>query len=176
MATPKLTEHIKFGSLTTIQISLTGGQFSDTQALDDLAGPGPYLVMERGIWKYPQQPTGGRIAVPRDTGKPVRLLLLQADLGAATTLAVHVAGPDGTAGRPDNTSGEPYEAADAASYREGDITVDTFTTTQYISKNYNTGAASPAVLIHPGQHIYFVSGAGVNPLIRATFSLGWERT
>lgn len=174
MATPRRTEDIKIGNLTTIQIALTGAQFSDAQASDDLGGPGPYLVMERSMWKYPLQGSGGRIVIPRDTGKMVRLVHLQADLGASASLEVHVAGFDGTGGRPDNLSGEPYDSGDAADYREGDIIVDSFTATRYISKNYSTGATDPAIIVHPGQHVYFVSTGGTNPLLRATFSLGWD--
>lgn len=178
MSTPRTTANLQLGNLTTIQISLTGAQFSDAQALDDVAGGGvgPFLVMERGIFKYPQQAVGGRIAVPSDTGKVARLVLLQADLGASAGLTMHVAGIDGTGQRPNNTSGEPYDSGDAADYQEGDIVADTFATTQYISKSYNTGAASPAVILHPGQHLYFVSTAAVNPILRATFSLGWDWT
>lgn len=174
MATLKTTADLKISNLTTIQISLTGAnQFSDTQASDSLAGP-INLVYERGMYKYPQQPSGGRIVIPANTGKLVRLVHLAADLGAAGTLDLHVAGYDGTGNRPDNTSGEPYTSADAALYREGDITVDTFAATQYISRTYNTTAVALSVILHPGQHLYFISTGAVAGLLRATFSLGWD--
>jgi hypothetical protein len=174
MATPKTTSSITFGNLTTIQIALTGAEFSDDQALDDLGGPGPYLVFERGIYKYPLQDAGGRIAIPRAVGRPVRLFLLQANLGAEADLEVHVAGIDDTAQRPLNETGEPYLASNAALYAEGDIIADSFTATQYISRNYNTGAADPAVIIFPGQQLYLVSSGASDPLVRVTFSLGWD--
>lgn len=175
MGTPRTTAGIRFGNLTTIQISLSAAnQFSDAQASDDLGGPGPFLVMDRGIFKYPQQATGGRIVCPPDTGRPIRLAHLAANLGASATLAVHVAGYDGTAGRPDNTSGEPYAASDAPLYREGDIIADSFTATQYISKTYDIRVSDPCVLLHPGQHLYFISTGASTGILRATFALGWD--
>lgn len=172
MATPKRTQDIRFGdNLTTVQISLTGAQYSDAQASDDLGGPGPYLVFERGIWKYPQQGTGGRIVIPQNTGKPVRLVHVQADMGASANLEVHIAGIDGTAGRPDNTSGEPYDSGDAALYREGDVLIDTISATQYISKTYDPTTETLSSFLMPGQHLYFVSTAASDPILRATFGI-----
>jgi hypothetical protein len=178
MGTPRTTASVKFGNLTTIQIFLTGAnQFSDAQALDDVVGggAGPFLVMERGIFKYPQQAAGGRIVIPVDTGRPVRLVHLTANLGASAGLTLHIAGIDGTGARPDNVSEVPYDSGDAALYREGDIIVDTFAATQYISKSYDLRSVDPGVLLHPGQHLYFISTAAAGgAILRATFALGWD--
>jgi hypothetical protein len=177
MGTLRRTVDLQFGNLTTIQISKTGAnQFSDTQALDDIAGggTGPFLVLERGIFKYPQQAVGGRIAIPSNTGRPVRLACIAANLGApGATLAIHVAGFDGTGGRPDNLSGEPYEDSDAPLYREGDVLVDSLAG-QYISKNYDPQVVDTSILLHPGQHLYCISTGASAGLLRATFSLSWD--
>ena len=177
MGTPRTTATLKFGNLTTIQIFLNGAnQFSDAQALDDVGGggAGPFLVMERGIFKYPQQDAGGRIVCPADTGKPIRLVHLAADLGASASLNVHVAGIEGAGDRPDNVSNVPYDSGDAADYREGNIIAEAFTTTQYISQSYDMRSVNPAILLHPGQHLYFISTSASGGLLRATFALGWD--
>lgn len=177
MATPKTTSDIRFtDNWLTVQMSLTGANnFSDTLPLDDVGGggAGPHLVMDRGIWKYPQQAAGGSLVIPRNVGRPVRLSNVMADFGASVTYSIHIAGIDGTALGPDNTTNEPYAAADAALYREGDIIVNTGTT-RYLALNLDPVDAGESSLLHPGQRVYVVTALAAAPLIRFTFNLAVE--
>lgn len=164
------------GNWVTVQMRLASGQFGDTAPSADIGGGGvgPFLVFERGIYKYPEQAGGGRFVVPRDVGKPVRLTNLTADFGASTAYAVHVAGIDGTAQRPNNTSGSPYASGNAALYQEGDIIVHSGTA-QYVSVNLDPVDAGESALIHPGQHVYVTTvAATANAVIRLTFNLAAE--
>lgn len=172
MATPKTTSQITYGNWTIIQMSLTGAQFTDAAMVADPsgAGTGPQLVHDRSIWKYPLHTVGGRIEIPSTLSRPLRLTNIMANFGASATWALHVAGFDNTAQRPDNDSGEPYDSGDAASYREGDIIVDGGTD-QYLAKNLDPADAGTGVLILPGQHVYLTTTGATNPLARLTFSL-----
>jgi len=167
----KRTQDILYGHWTTVQLAGTG-QLTDAAPQDDLGGPGPYLVMDRGIWKYPKQATTGRIAIPRDLGRPLRLTNVFADFGAATAWTLHVAGYDGTAQRPDDVSGNVYDAADVLLYREGDIEIAAGNN-QYLSLNLDPIGAGggPVALIHPGMHVYMTTVGAIAPLVRLTFNI-----
>lgn len=172
----KKTSDITFqGTLVTVQMSLTStNTFSDTAPSDDLGGPGPYLVFERGIWKYPQQASGGRVEIPRKVGRPVRLSHIMANFGASADWELHVAGIDGTGQRPNNTSGTPYDSADAALYQEGDVIVASGTSQQYVSSNVDPFDSNTSAYIHPGQHVYLTTTAGSNAIVRLTFTIAKE--
>lgn len=162
------------GNWVTIQMRLASGQFGDAAPLADVGGPGPYLVFDRGMYKYPEQAGGGRIEIPDTVGKPVRLTNIMADFGASTAYSVHVAGSDGTPQRPDNLTGTPYDSADADLYREGDITVHSGTA-QYLAINLDPVDAGESALIHPGQHVYVTTAAATaGAVIRLTFNLAAE--
>ena len=175
MTSRKLTSQISIQHWTFVQMQMSAGQFGDTYPLDDVSGvgTGPFLVVERGIWKYPQQATGGRFTIPANTGKPVRLVGVMGDLGAATLWTLSIRGIDGSVNRPDNVSGEPYAAADAPKYREADIVIAT-DTTRYIALNFNTTANDHYAVLSPGQDLVLVTVAGVTPLVRYTFDLCTE--
>ena len=171
---PKKTSDIVVGNWTTIQMRLTAGNdFGDVQPLDDLLGPGPYLVMEKGIWKYPAQAVGGRVSINPAVSAPVRLITVAADFGASIPWSIHVAGSDGTAGGPDNLSGTPYDVADAPLYREGDITVYS-TTSRYAAHNFNIVANGDTALLYPGQRFYIITTGAVSPVVRVTFSVAYD--
>lgn len=160
MPTPKTTSNITAGNWITIQQRVTAtNQFDDTAPLDDVGGPGPYLVFENGIWKYPEQDQGGRFVIP-DMRRPLALVNLTFDLGSSLAWTLNLKG------NPDNTSGEPYDAADATLYREGDIEIDG-ATAQTGSINYWTDVAAVNVVVYPGQYVWFGS-----PVLAAT---GWVR-
>ena len=164
------------GNWVTVQMRLASGQFGDTLPLADVGGGGvgPFLVFDRGVYKYPEQAGGGRFEIPRDVSKPVRLTNVMADFGASTAYTIHVAGSDNTAQRPDNVTGTPYDAADAALYREGDITVHTGTA-QYLSLNLDPVDAGESALIHAGQHVYVTTAAAAaGAVLRLTFNLAAE--
>ena len=169
----KLTSQISIQRWTIVQMQMTAAtQFTDTYPLDDVSGvgTGPFLVVERGIYKYPQQIVGGRFTIPTNTGKPVKLIGVMADLGAVTAWTLLCKGIDGSLNRPDNTSGEPYPAADAPKYREGDIEFATGAT-RYIALNFNTSANDRYAVFSPGQDLVLTTAAGVAPLVRFTFDL-----
>jgi hypothetical protein len=172
---PKKTSDITVGNWTTVQMSLTAGNdFGDTLPLDDLGGPGPYLVMDKGIWKYPQQAVGGRIPLSPDNHKaPIRLISILADFGASVPWMIHVAGSDGTAGGPDNLSGTPYAVADAALYREGDVSVYG-ETGRYVAHNFNVVANGITAIMHPGQRFYLTTAGAVSPVVRVTFAVAYD--
>jgi hypothetical protein len=177
MPVRKRTSDITWGNLTTIQMALSGAnQFSDTLTTDDISGvgTGPFLVFDRGIWKYPQHTAGGRLEIPRSVGKPIRLTNFMADFGAAASYEIHVAGYDGTGNRPDDTSSVVYPAADAARYREGNFLVKSGAATRYLAMNLDPQDSGDAVLIHPGQHLYLVTVAASAPIVRMTFSVAVE--
>lgn len=166
MTTPKSTSHITFGDNTTIQMSKAGStDFSDALPLDDLSGvgTGPFLVLDRGIWKYPTQPAGGRIEIPTYVGRPVRLVNMMADFGASIPVTVTIA--QGAL----NTSGEPYAAADEALYRTGSIVIYS-ATTRYAAVNLDIKVAESASIIWPGQKVFVVTTGAVNPIVRLTFT------
>lgn len=164
----KRTSDIYIGNWTTIQMRATGGnQLGNDVPLADLGGPGPYLVHEKSIWKYPQQDTCGAFVIPTDTKMPVRLISVLADLGAITDWTLNIGG------NADNITGTPYLAADAADYREGTVTVETGTA-QYISANFNIVANSTTGLLFPGQRIYMTTVAGTAPLVRITVALAYD--
>jgi hypothetical protein len=148
---------------------MTGGaQFTDAPPLDVVGGTG--LVFEHGVWKYPQQAVGGRFKVSSLQSAPVRLTGVMADFGASTAWTLSVVGIDGTGARPDNTSGEPYAAADAALFREGAIQVASGTD-RYLALNLNSTANDKFVIVLPGQDVVLTTAAGVAPLARLTFGL-----
>lgn len=164
----KRTSDIYIGNWTTIQMRASvGHQLDNNIPLDDLGGPGPYLVHEKGIWKYPQQDDCGAFLLPVDIKMPVRLISVLADLGAITDWSLIIGG------NADNLSGTPYLAADAADYREGTVTVETGTT-RYISSNYNIVANGTTGLLFPGQRIYMTTVAGTAPLVRITLALAYD--
>ena len=176
MTVRKYTNQITIQDWTVVQMwASAGNQLADSAPLDDVSGvgTGPFLVFEHGIWKYPQQASVGRFKVPVTTGKPVRLIGVMADFGANTAFTVSVAGIDNTPQRPDNTSGTPYPAADAALYREGDIQVLSGTS-RYLSTNLNTSANGLLAVMSPGMDVIVTTAAGVAPLVRLIFGLGYE--
>jgi len=173
----KITSQIKIGHWTFVQMRMTAAhQFTDTPPLADLSGvgTGPFLAYENGIWKYPQQDVGGRFKVPADTGKPVRLMGVLADLGGNSDWTLTIAGIDGSGARPNNVSGTPYAAGNAALYQEGDIVIATGTAQRYIALNFNTSANDHYAVLAPGQDLIFTTSAGVQPLVRFTFSICQE--
>ncbi len=176
MTTAKLTNQITIQHWTAVQMRMTAGaQFTDASPLDDVGGggAGPFLVMERGIWKYPQQAVGGRFTIPRTTGKPVRLMGVMADFGIATAYSLSIRGIDNSLNRPDNTTGEPYDIADAPLYRELDIDISAGSA-RYLSLNFNTSANDRFAVLQPGQDLVLTTVAGSSPLVRFTFALATE--
>ena len=160
---PKLTSQIQVENWTTIQHRLTGAvDFDDTVPSDDLGGPGPFLVFENGVYKYPEQLVGGRFDLPTDFSTPVRLTMLMADFGASVPWELHVAG---TA----NTTDTPYPSGDALLYAEGDITVFS-ATSRYVSRSFNPGIFELSTLIFPGQHVYIVTTGATGAVLRMTFA------
>lgn len=159
----KQTEHITAGNLVTIQQRVTlGNAFDDSAPSDNLGGPGPYLVFEKGIWKYPEQAQGGRFAVP-NMRRPLELVNLTFNLGSSLAWTLNLEG------NPSNTSGTPYDAADAALYLEGSVEVDSGTD-QYLARNYAVDVAAVCPIIHPGQYLWFGSAAlAAAGVVRMTF-------
>lgn len=152
MPTPKTTSQITDDNWLSIQHRINGGAaFTDTPPLDDLGGPGPSLVFENGIWKYPQQAVGGRFVIP-DMRRPYTLVNVTFQLGASIAWTLNLKQ------NPSNTSGEPYDAADAALYLEGNVQVDSGTDQQR-SLNYWTDVNRDNVVVYPGQAIWFGSAA-----------------
>lgn len=167
------TANIKILPGTTIQMQATAGhELTDAYPLDDVSGTGagPYLVLEKGIYKYPQQDTCGRITIPTTTGKPVRVLGVMGDLGAASAYTIWIKGIDNTAQRPDNSTGFPYSAANKALYREGDIQLATGAATRYLALNYNMNANDHFGIIFPGQDLVIITAGASSPLVRVTFA------
>lgn len=152
---PKKTADITWGPFTVIQHGLSAGQFADSQPLDDVAGGGvgPFLVLEHGIWKYPEQAAAGRVTnTPGNSGGPLFLLSFMANFKANSTWALHVTNTN-------NTTNTPYPAADAAKYSEEDIVIDSGTD-QYVSKSYNVSqGVDKGFIILPTQRLYLVTGA-----------------
>lgn len=176
MSTRKYTNQISIQDWTTVQMwASAGNQLADSAPSDDVSGvgTGPFLVLEHGIWKYPQQASAGRFRVPANTNKPVRLVGVMADFGANTAYTVTIAGIDNTLQRPDNVSGVPYPAADAALYREGDIQVLSGTS-RYLSTNLNSSGNGYLAILSPGMDVYVTTAAGVQPLVRLIFGLAYE--
>lgn len=170
MATPKTTSQIAFETWTTIQMSLSGANnFGDVAPSDNLGGPGPYLVFDRGIWKYPQQTSGGRIQIPVGISRPLRLVNMMADFGASVTWSVTVA--DSIT----NTSGEPYPAAQAGLYGTGSIQVHGGTS-RYVADNLDAADAGIAVLVWPGQKVFVTTAGASAPIVRLSFSTVVEGT
>lgn len=162
---PKTTAAIKIGNWTTIQMQTSGvNQLDLLYPLDDVANKN--LVYEHSIWKFPKQPLGGAFKIPEDTCQPVRLLCLLADLGAAAAWEIHVTNTL-------NTTGTPYEIADAGLYDDGDITILTGAS-RYISQNFNIVAHSTTALLFPGQTVYMVTAGATEPLIRLTLTLAYD--
>lgn len=172
----RYTNQVSIQDWTTVQMQMSAGnQFTDAAPLDDVSGTGvgPFLMFEKGIWKYPQQAVGGRFTVPTGIAKPVRLVGVMADFGANTAYTISVKGIDGSVSRPDNTSGTPYPAADAALYREGDIVVNSGNT-RYLSLNFNTTANDHFTILHPGMDLVVTTAAGSSPLVRLTFAICYD--
>ena len=167
MPTYKKIAHITFGDLTTIQMRVVGEgvEFDDSLPLDDVSGigNGPHLVLDRGIWKYPEQTAGGRVEIPTNIGRPVRLVNMMADFGASIPVTVTVAQGE------TNTSGEPYEAADEALYQTGSIVIYS-ATTRYASVNLDVKVAESASIIWPGQKVFVTTTGASNPVVRLTFT------
>lgn len=162
---PKTTAAIKMGSWTTIQMQTSGAnQMGLFYPLDDVANKN--LVYEHGIWKFPKQPLGGAFKIPEDTRQPTRLLCLLADLGASVPWEIHVTNVL-------NTTGTPYEVADAGLYDDGDITIMAGTS-QYIRQNFNIVANGTTALLFPGQIVYIVTAGAVEPLVRLTMTLAYD--
>lgn len=171
----RYTNQISIQDWTTVQMWMTAGnQFTDAAPLDDVSGTGvgPFLMFEKGIWKYPQQGVGGRFTVPASIAKPVRLVGVMADFGANTAYTLSVNGIDGGT-RPDNTSNTPYPAADAPLYREGDIEIKSGTS-RYLALNFNTTANDSFAILHPGMDLVVTTAAGVSPLVRLTFAICYD--
>jgi hypothetical protein len=169
----KTTAQITIQHWTQIQMRMSGAaQFTDALPLDDVSGSGtgPFLVMEHGIWKYPQQAVGGRFKIPSGTGKPVRLVGVLADFGAVTAYTISICGIDNSAARPDNISNTPYTAARAPLYRELDVQIASGNT-RYLATNFNVSANDKYAVLAPGQDIVVTTAAGVEPMIRMTFGL-----
>lgn len=163
MATSKTKKAIKLLNWTTIQQQAAGtNQLGDNEPQDDLGGPGPYLVFENGIWKFPQQDSCGRFSVGSNAA---RLIYMMADLGADADWELHVAGIDNTTDRPDNESGEPYDAGDASLYREGDIVVASGTAERYVSLQL-----METCIVQSNQDVYVSTTSASEPLVRLTFS------
>jgi len=171
---PKTTSDIRLDNWITVQQGLTAGStYGDTAPSDDLGGPGPYLVFERGIWKYPDQATGGRFAFSNIT-RPLQIVAIAADFGGSVSWSVTVAGSDGTAGGPDNTSNTPYDSTDAALYREGSIPVLSGTG-QYIAASLGNSVNAETAILHPGMRMFVTSGAVVGRgVLRVTFQPLWD--
>lgn len=170
MATPKTTSQISFDAWTTIQMRLTGAaDFSDTAPLDDVSGvgTGPFLVFDRGIWKYPQQAVGGRIVIPATLSRPLRLVNMMANFGASVPWTLSVAHSVA------NLSNEPYPAADAALYETGSVQVHS-ATSRYVADNLDAADAGIAVLIWPGQKLVLTTTGANNPVVRFSFALATE--
>ena len=172
MATPKTTEQIRFGSWTILQMRLSGANnFADTNPLDDVGGggAGPFLVFDRGVWKYPQQATGGRIQIPLNLSRPVRVVNVMANFGASVAWTLNVEH------QIDNTTGEPYDASDEALYETGKVEVASGTD-QYLALNTDAADAGIAALAHPGDKVYITTtGTPSNALVRMAFTLANER-
>lgn len=166
MPTPKTTSNITYGEWTTIQMSVVGGDFADAAPLDDVSGigAGPHLVFDQGIWKYPQQASAGRIAIPTTLSRPLRPVNMMFDLGASVPVTVTIAHDQ------PNVSGEPYAAGQEALYRTGDIVIYS-ETTRYAAVNLDVLVSESASLIWPGQKLFITTTGAVNPLVRFTFSL-----
>jgi len=162
------TSQIDIMSWTTIQHKLLGaGQFGDTAPSDDLGGPGPYLVMENGVWIYPQQASVGRMDMPTKLSRPVRLMLIMADFGASATWTLTVASSA-------NTTGTPYDSGDEPLYNLGSIDIATGTG-QYLNQSYNVGALDKAVIIFPSQRLILTTvGAVAGATVRFTFSRAFD--
>jgi hypothetical protein len=157
MTTYKTTADITFRQPCVIQQWMTGAnQFGDVAPVDT------QLVFEHGIWKYPQQATGGRVQIPAtEANGPscmVRLYALYAAFGASASYTLQVMG------NPDNTSNEPYPSASAALYREGTMVVASGTTTTNLALQGNLA------LIMPGQKLVLISTAGSAALARFYFA------
>lgn len=156
---------IPWSSPVTIQMGTTGTQFSNTVQADT------QLVFENGIWKYPRiAGAAGAIQLPLSDGAgkrvgPVRMAAWNIQFGASSTWTI------GIFGNPANTTDDPYPAADAALYAEGDFTIGTGTATTRLSNAYGFyGATSMAAIIMPGQRFYIVTTGASNPTARLTFA------
>ncbi len=147
----------------TIQMGTTGTQFSNTVQADT------QLVFENGIWKYPRiAGNAGAIQLPVSTGTrrvvPVRMAAWNIQFGASAGYTI------GIFGNPNNTTDDPYPAADAALYAEGDFIIGTGTATTRLSNAYGFyGDTAIAPIIMPGQRFYIITTGASNPTARFTF-------
>jgi len=163
----KKTTDITWSPYTIIQHGLSAGQFGDNQPLDDVSGvgTGPFLVLDNGIWKYPEQAAAGRVTnTPGDSGGPLFLLSFMANLKANSAWSLHATNTN-------NTTNTPYPSGDAPLYSEEDIIVDSGTD-QHISKSYNVSqGVDRGFILLPTQRLYMVTAAaGAGARIRFGFS------
>lgn len=164
MTNYRKASEIPWNEPVTIQMGTTGTQFSNAVQADT------QLVFENGIWKYPRTAVAcGAIKLPPNDGSgrtiyPVRLAAWNIQFGASSSWTI------GIQGNPNNTSDEPYPAADAALYAEGDYVIGVGSTTTRLSNAYGFyGATSLAAVIMPGQTFYIISVGASNPSARLTF-------
>jgi hypothetical protein len=154
----KKTSDIVLTNWTTIQQRATAtNQLGDNAPSDDLEAdstPGPHLVFENGIWKYPQQDECGRFSI----NKAARVMYIMADLGADSSWAVRVKDPI-------NETGSPYPSDDAELYEGLDIIIASGTGERFVSQSLRDGG-----VVLPGQYVYVTTTGGDEPLVRLTFA------
>lgn len=137
----RTADQIPFPGPVLVQLGSTAGN-----ALGNNVPADAKLVVENGIWKYPQLASSGAVVVTR----PCRLVGVFADLGASGAWTLMLAG------NASNSSGTPYPGGDAALYVEPAVQI-AGATSRYITLSHPHDALP---LLMPGQRVYLTAPAG----------------